>query len=93
MSDQPTGDLRVEVTDHVATVTLDRPPVNAIDNATYAEIAEVFTSFRDNRDVRVAIFTAAGDRAFIAGIDLKTYGQPAGRSAGRPRDRSRATVA
>jgi enoyl-CoA hydratase len=77
VSDNQSGSVRVDVTDHIATVTLDRPPVNAIDNATYAEIADIFASFRDDRDVRVAIFTAAGDRAFIAGIDLKTYGQPA----------------
>ncbi len=93
VSAEPAGSVRVEVTDHIATVMLDRPPVNAIDNATYAEIAGIFTSFRDDRDVRVAIFTAAGDRAFIAGIDLKTYGQTDGRPAGRPRDRSRAAIA
>jgi enoyl-CoA hydratase len=69
--------LEVDISDYIATVTLDRPPVNAVDSATYAEIIEVFGSFADNRDVRVAIFTAAGDRAFVAGVDLKTYGQQA----------------
>jgi enoyl-CoA hydratase len=69
--------LDVEISDHIATVTIDRPPVNAIDNATYRELVDVFTSFADNRDVRAAILTAAGDRAFIAGVDLKTYGQKA----------------
>jgi enoyl-CoA hydratase len=77
VSEQGQHSLRVEISDHVATVTLDRPPVNAVDNATYAEITATFGSFRDDRDVRVAIFTAAGDRAFVAGIDLKTYGEPA----------------
>jgi enoyl-CoA hydratase len=67
-------DLRVDVVDHVATVTLDRPPVNAVDNGTYATIESTFASFADDRDVRVAIFTAAGDRAFCAGVDLKSYG-------------------
>jgi enoyl-CoA hydratase len=70
--------LRVEISEHIATVTLDRPPVNAVDNATYGEISDTFASFRDNREVRVAIFTAAGDRAFVAGVDLKTYGQVTG---------------
>jgi len=67
-------DLRVDVADHVATVTLDRPPVNAVDNTTYAAIESTFASLRDDKDIRVAIFTAAGDRAFCAGVDLKTYG-------------------
>lgn len=67
-------DLHVEVADHVATVTLDRPPVNAITRATMREIAEVFTALGADRDVRVVIFTAAGDRAFMAGVDLSTVG-------------------
>ena len=67
-------DLRVDVTDHIATVTLDRPPVNAIITATMVEIAEVFSALGERRDVRVVIFTAAGHRAFIAGVDLTTVG-------------------
>ncbi len=72
------GDLHVEVSDHIATVTLDRPPVNAVNTGTFAEIIDVFAGFNDDRDVRVAIFTAAGDRAFMAGVDLQSVG---------PRDR------
>jgi enoyl-CoA hydratase len=63
--------ISVDVTDHVATVTLDRPPVNAVDRPTFDEIRDAFTSFDQDRDVRVAIFTAAGERAFMAGIDLR----------------------
>ena len=69
-------DLHVEVADHMATVTLDRPPVNAITRATMAEIADTFAALGADRDVRVAIFTAAGDRAFMAGVDLRTVGDP-----------------
>jgi enoyl-CoA hydratase len=68
------ADLAVDVVDHIATVTLDRPPVNAITTATMVEIAEAFHALDARRDVRVAIFTAAGDRAFMAGIDLTTVG-------------------
>jgi enoyl-CoA hydratase len=63
--------VRVEIADHVAVVTLDRPPVNAVDHATLAEITDAFRGLDANREVRVAIFTAAGDRAFMAGLDLK----------------------
>ncbi len=66
-----TGSIRVEIADHVAVVTLDRPPVNAVDHATLAEMTDAFRALNDDRDVRVAIFTAAGDRAFMAGLDLK----------------------
>lgn len=67
--------ITVDVTEHVATVTLDRPPVNAVDPAALADIRDAFRSLDDRRDVRVAIFTAAGDRAFMAGADLKTAGE------------------
>jgi enoyl-CoA hydratase len=68
------GTVNVEVVDLVATVTFDRPPVNAIDFASMAELTEVFASFTERRDVRAVIFTATGDRAFIAGVDLAQVG-------------------
>lgn len=68
--------LDVDQRDHVATVTLDRPPVNAVDQSVFEEIAEVFETVADDRDVRVAIFTAAGERAFMGGADLKSGGRP-----------------
>ena len=67
--------VRVEVADHVATVTLYRPPVNAVSTETMAQIAAVFSSFADERDVRAAVFTGAGTRAFVGGADLKALGE------------------
>jgi enoyl-CoA hydratase len=66
-------DLHVEVADHVATVTLDRPPVNAITRGTMAELRDTFSTLGDDTSVRVAIFTGAGERAFMAGVDLKAF--------------------
>ena len=66
------GDLTVVLEDHVATVTLDRPPVNAITRSTMAEIRDAFRALSEDREVRVAIFTAAGTKAFMAGVDLKS---------------------
>jgi enoyl-CoA hydratase len=66
------GSITVEVTDLVATVTFDRPPVNAIDYPSMEELTEVFASFGERRDVRAVVFTATGDRAFIAGVDLSS---------------------
>ena len=71
------GDLSVEVRDFVAVVTLDRPPVNAVTPQTYLEIVEVFGSFAERKDVRVAILTAAGTRAFVGGADLNAIDDPA----------------
>ena len=51
-------------------VTLDRPKANAIDAATSRALGAVFSGFRDDPDLRVAIFTGAGERFFSAGWDL-----------------------
>ena len=71
------SDITVDVRDHVATVTLDRPPVNAVTRATFVEIRDAFAALSDDREVRVAIFTAAGERAFMAGVDLDSVADAA----------------
>ncbi len=70
------GSLSVAVADHIAVVTIDRPPVNAVDTQTYLEMIDVFASFSERRDVRVVILTAAGTRAFVGGADLKSIDDP-----------------
>jgi enoyl-CoA hydratase len=61
---------RVDVTDFVATVTLDRPPVNAINRQSREELIRVFDELSDRDDVRVVVLTSAGD-IFSAGADIK----------------------
>jgi enoyl-CoA hydratase len=62
--------MKVEVKNHVAMVVMDRPPVNAQNAQFRTEIMEVFDSFNDRDDVRVAILTGAG-KVFSAGADIK----------------------
>jgi crotonobetainyl-CoA hydratase len=52
-------------------VTLDRPKANAIDLPTSRRLNDVFSQFRDDPALRVAIVTGAGERFFCAGWDLK----------------------
>ena len=61
---------RLEVADYVATVTADRPPVNAQNRATREELIWIFDTLSDRDDVRVVILTAAG-KTFSAGADIK----------------------
>lgn len=63
--------IRTESRGHVLEVTLDRPKANAIDLATSRIMGEVFTQFRDDPNLRVAILTAAGEKFFCPGWDLK----------------------
>ena len=62
--------IRCEVLDFIAVVTMDRPPVNAIDAQFQNELTLVFDTLSDREDVRVAILTGAG-RVFNAGVDIK----------------------
>jgi crotonobetainyl-CoA hydratase len=66
-----THPIKTERRGAVLEVTLDRPKANAIDLATSRIMGEVFASFRNDPDLRVAILTAAGDKFFCPGWDLK----------------------
>ncbi len=63
--------VRVEVDGPRLEITLDRPPVNAIDAATSRDLGAAFQRLRDDPELRVAILTGSGDRYLSAGWDLK----------------------
>jgi crotonobetainyl-CoA hydratase len=63
--------IRTATDGAVIEVTIDRPKANAIDLKASRRLNEVFTSFRDDPALRVAIITGAGDRFFSPGWDLK----------------------
>ncbi len=67
MSDYET--LTLDVSDYVATVTINRPPVNAQNNRFREEIADVIDALGDRTDVRAIVLTGEG-KAFSAGADL-----------------------
>lgn len=54
----------------IAEVLLDHPPVNALDSAGWAHLAQVITSLGKDEAVRVMIIAAHG-RGFCAGVDIK----------------------
>jgi crotonobetainyl-CoA hydratase len=61
-----------DITDHVARVTIDRPDrMNAIDTSTHRRLGEIWDEVEANPDIRCAVLTGSGDRAFSAGADLK----------------------
>ena len=62
--------IKCEVADHIAVVTMDKPPVNAQDAAFHNEMMQTFDRLSDDADVRVAVLTGAG-KIFSAGADIK----------------------
>jgi len=60
----------------IAVITINRPQrMNAIDPQTSRELREVWSDFRDDNELWVAIFTGAGERAFSTGLDLVATAQ------------------
>jgi len=62
--------INLEVSDYIAVVRLDKPPVNALDRATRRRLIEIFDEVSERTDVRVAILTGTG-KFFCSGADLK----------------------
>ena len=66
-----TSPIHISRNGPILEVTIDRPKANAIDAATSRIMGDVFASFRDDRELRVAILTSTGDKFFCPGWDLK----------------------
>ena len=58
---------------HVAVVTIDRPAqANALDPPTLRDLAAAWRRIAEDEDIRCAVLTGAGERAFCAGMDMRT---------------------
>jgi enoyl-CoA hydratase len=55
----------------VSVLTIDRPPVNALDGQTMEAVSEAVDGAMQDEAIRVVIVTGAGDKAFAAGADLE----------------------
>lgn len=62
--------IKLNVADSIATVAMDRPPVNAQNAQMRSELTWVSDTISDRDDIRVAILTGTGNM-FSAGADIK----------------------
>ncbi len=63
-----------DVVDDIAVVTINRPEaMNALDDQAYRDLSRVWCDIRDDPKINAAIVTGAGERAFCAGADIKTF--------------------
>ena len=70
MPDLDLTTLQLDVSEGVATVTLDRPGVhNAFDPTMTEELARTWKALRDDAGVRAVVLTGSGDKAFCTGLD------------------------
>jgi len=71
--------IRFAVENHVARVMIDRPDrMNAIDEASEAELIRIWETIEKDNDVRCVVVTGAGERAFCTGADMKQSGNKTG---------------
>lgn len=62
--------VKTEITERIALVILDNPPVNAYSRAFAEELIEVFDALNDMPEVRAIVVTGRG-KVFSAGADIK----------------------
>ena len=63
--------IEFEHSNHIATVTINRPEArNAMNPEVFVRLYDAFHEVESNNDIRVAIITGTGDKAFCAGADL-----------------------
>jgi crotonobetainyl-CoA hydratase len=66
-----TDEVRLEIKDFVAYVTIDRPAVlNAVDGPTTDRLNQIWANIEASSEVRCVVLTGAGDRAFCVGADM-----------------------
>ena len=60
-----------ETSNKVLTITINRPDkLNALNQATLAELSNIVSDAKDNNDIAAIIITGSGDKAFVAGADI-----------------------
>lgn len=66
--------LLTDLTDNILTVTINRPDkLNALNKTVISELGEVVEEIYSNKDIKSAILTGAGPKAFVAGADISEF--------------------
>ncbi|WP_455663113.1 enoyl-CoA hydratase-related protein [Pradoshia sp.] len=79
--------IEMEKLENVAIVTIDNPPMNVLSNQVAEELCEAFAELENSDDVVSVILTGKGERAFMAGADIKEF--PAMIEGNQPDQRSK----
>ncbi|MBI4354378.1 MAG: enoyl-CoA hydratase/isomerase family protein [Candidatus Omnitrophica bacterium] len=65
------NNIKLQVEEGIAVVTIDRPPVNALSREVMAELDATLQAVKTDAAVKVVIITGGGSFAFVAGADVK----------------------
>ena len=61
--------VHTQIQDRTAVLVIDHPPVNALDAATFQDLAAAFDQVVADPEVKVIVITGTG-RSFVAGADV-----------------------
>ncbi|MEM8895486.1 MAG: enoyl-CoA hydratase-related protein [Bacteroidota bacterium] len=68
--------LSLSLKEGILTITINREnQLNALNHETLAELKETFQSIYDDKDIKGVILTGAGEKAFVAGADIKEFAE------------------
>ena len=76
---------RLGIENHVATITIDNPPLNLLDRAVRAEVLARMNAAVEDGGVRAIVITGAGERSFSAGSDIREFVDDIRRNRGAER--------
>lgn len=66
--------ILLKTADRIATITINRPKqLNALNKQTIQELHEALSTLKADDNVRVVIITGSGEKAFVAGADIKEF--------------------
>jgi enoyl-CoA hydratase len=57
----------------IAVIKIDNPPLNVLGQQVQEELKDIILEIKEDNDVVCVLLTTAGDRAFIAGADIKEF--------------------
>ncbi|MGE0560198.1 MAG: enoyl-CoA hydratase/isomerase family protein [Flavobacteriales bacterium] len=68
------NNIIIEQKENIAVVTINRPnQLNALNKETISELSNAFKNLENDKEVRVIIVTGSGEKAFVAGADIKEF--------------------
>ncbi len=65
--------IQIAREDRLAIVTVNRPPVNALNHAVMNDLEAVFDELVKDQSIGAVIITGSGEKAFVAGADIAEF--------------------